>query len=234
MYLSNGKSSNIYVIYHFPYNVINSDIFTQIIPSKAICPQLSYMISADTLDEISNKNNFLAEYSTYYWVWKNTTPTDYIGFFQYRRYLNLNSVNNTPWSSEALTQLTNDYDIILPNKIQFNCSILDQYAMFHDPFYINKAIEILSTKHPTITPYFKEALTFNEGSFCNMFYMKWYFFNEYMSIMIPLFNELELFLNPGHQPKIFAYIGERLFNGYIHFLKSTKNPSIKHLDIVMM
>lgn len=245
MLLPNGKTSSIYVIYHFPYRIVNSEVFTQIRPSQVLAPDLPSMISADSGNEISNKNSLIAEYSTYYWVWKNTIPTDYIGFFQYRRYIpflpsSQNSSNDeillqsNGWTKEHLSTITDNFDIILPGDFYLWRSIKDHYPLFHDKFYLDKSIEIISNKYPYIAPYYIDALNQWSGHFCNMFYMKWEYFDEYMNFIMDVFSELEKHIKPDYQEKCLAFVAERIFNGFTCYLKNSKNPRLTQFPILFL
>lgn len=237
MLLKNNKSIKLYVIYHLPFRVVNSEILTPILCKRELAPSVTNMISADVLDEISYKNEYLAEYTTYYWVWKNEIKTDYIGFFQYKRYLQIkenvestnieeDAVRLNGWTGDDVEKILSEYDILLPAPNVFDCSLREQYLRYHSEFYLDKALEIIKDKYPNDHQYYVDAMNGNTGYFCNMFIMKREYFEEYMEFVFSIFNELEKVLEPGHQGKCFAYLGERLFNGYLNVLKSRGNVRI--------
>lgn len=58
----------------------------------------------------SEMNNFYSELSGYYWIWKNYSIKDYIGFCHYRRYFDF--MDNIP----NVDEIFKEYDIILPSK----------------------------------------------------------------------------------------------------------------------
>lgn len=234
MILKNGKSIKLYVIYHFPFRVVNSELFTPILCKKELAPSITNMISADVGEHISFKNEYLAEYTTYYWVWKNDIRTNYIGFFQYKRYLQIkdnidsindeeDAINKNGWTGDEIEKLLAEYDVLLPTPNVFDCSLRSQYERYHSMFYLDKALEIIKEKYPSEYKYYVQAMEGNVGHFCNMFIMKREYFDEYMEFIFSVFNELEKVLEESHQVKCFAYLGERLFNGYLNVLKSREN-----------
>lgn len=237
---------NIYVIFHKPYIEVSSEIFTPILCKSNKLNENLNMISADTGDNIANLNNLYAEFSTFYWVWKNNLTSKYIGFFQYRRYLSLtdnliNQKNNLQivdyfgWNYDNAVNIFKENDILITQPNFFNgINIKEQYCCWHDIYYLEKSLEIIKNKYPDYIEDCDKALSKSSGYFCNLFIMRRDIFHQYMSFIMDIFQELELCIKSNCQYKLFAYIGERLFNCYIEHLRNSTNLRIKEVPRIFV
>lgn len=238
--MSIKKLANIYVIHHGPYKNLQSEILTPIYTKKDIIPN---SLSSDIGDHIANENPLYAEYSTFYWVWKNQIPYKYTGFFQYRRYISLkDNVTNLMdeknmekaiefygFNEKTLNSLLDKYDIILPNLVIFpGYSVISHY-LANNPgsIYMDSALEIIKSKYPDYVTDFHAALSKNCYYSCNMFILRTDIFNNYMNWIMDIFNELKIKHSPPNTVKVFAYLGERLFNVFLNHLNRTENIRIK-------
>lgn len=102
------KSIKIFVGYHKPYQLLESDILTPIHLGRSVAMQQSkdskntasdvewlkkHMIGDDTSDNISVKNRQYCELTGIYWIWKHYDEIgnpDYLGFMHYRRHFIFN------------------------------------------------------------------------------------------------------------------------------------------------
>ena len=79
----------IYISAHKPATMLHSKILCPIqVGCEVASVQYDGMEKDNTRDNISKKNGRYCELTAQYWAWKNTL-TQYVGFFHYRRYLNL-------------------------------------------------------------------------------------------------------------------------------------------------
>ena len=91
----------------------------------------------NTGDNISNKNQFYAEYTFHYWFWKNEIaklPDDiWIGFCTYRRFWknskdnNNNNTNSENFSEKVIQEIPlewNNYDTILGDHIELKFKLM--------------------------------------------------------------------------------------------------------------
>ena len=137
---------DIYVISHKPYTMIESEIFTPIFTKRELVPNDSNILCSDEGDNIASENPLYAEFSTYYWVWKNRKIPKYVGFFQYRRYISFKdnvtctntlseAINKYGWNKEDLESLLDDCDVLLPTSLNFRMygrgNMWDQYNFYH-------------------------------------------------------------------------------------------------------
>ncbi|MGH4120181.1 glycosyltransferase [Clostridium sp.] len=233
---------DIYVISHKPYKMIESEMFTPIFTKREIVPNDYNILCSDEGDNISNENPLFAEFTTYYWVWKNRKIPKYVGFFQYRRYISFKdnvagcnnfseAINKYGWNKEELENLLEDCDVLLPTSLNFRMfglgNMWNQYNRWHKSSYLNTALEIIKEKYPSYEVDCYAALFSNEVYYINLFIMTGDLFDSYMTWIMDIFEELKKRLNPEYNVKDFAYLGERLFNIFLVHQQRTKNIKIK-------
>lgn len=127
----------------------------------------------------SEINNFYSELSGYYWIWKNYSIKDYIGFCQYRRYFDF--MDNIP----NVDEIFKEYDIILPSKENFGCSIYNQYKQCHNIDDLNEIMDIVKNKDISV-----DVLLSDNSMYCfNMFIMKKELFYEYCDFVFGICQE---------------------------------------------
>lgn len=192
-------------------------------------------------------------YILYNWLSENPDLT-YIGFGHYRRILAVTKYLQTipsPISDKKMRKLTNkfseneisnfikDYDIILPHKWSFNCSVNEQYKMCHPAEDFDLAIEILKKEYPEYIDAAEEYLNGNSGYYCLNFVMRR---NLYIQCFSWIFNIL--FKLEKERKDVWktytaysnirtpAYIAERIINIWlIHNIKKY-NLKIKETNMI--
>lgn len=229
----------IYITTHKPYKFLNSEIFFPIAANKTLGDSLN-IISSDTGDNIAHLNKYIAEFSTFYWAWKNDTTSKYISFFHYRRYLilngsrsvdfNSNSVESYGFTKEYVKSLFENYDIFVMSPLRFDSvTIYEQYCLCHEKIIMDTALDFINKKYPDYYESFIKAFQKNYGYYANMFIMRREDFNDYMAFIFDVFENIKDVIFSSHQDKPFAYLAERLFSGYVEYLISIKNFKIKEL-----
>ena len=233
---------DIYVISHKPYKLVESNIFTPIFTKREIVPNDYNILCSDEGDNIASENSLYAEFSTYYWVWKNRKIPKYVGFFQYRRYISFkdnvigtndfsDAIDKYGWNKEQLENLLEDCDVLLPTSLNFRMyglgNMWTQYNLCHKSLYLNTAVEIIKEKYPSYEVDCDIALLNTEIYYINLFIMRGDLFDIYMTWIMDIFDELKKRLNPDYNIKDFAYLGERLFNIFLVHQQRTKNIKIK-------
>lgn len=104
---NNTAKGKIFIAYHKPFKMLKGDNIVPVHAGRACTKErkgdkkntaqelsiLKEMVGDDTGETISHRNNEYSECSVLYWIWKNENikNLDYVGFFQYRRQLILNS-----------------------------------------------------------------------------------------------------------------------------------------------
>lgn len=236
------KLVEIYVISHKPYKMIESEIFTPIFTKSGIVPSNNNILCSDKDDNIASENSLYAEFSTYYWVWKNRKLPKYVGFFQYRRYIsfkdNVTGTNNANevidkygWSKEGVEELLTDCDVLLPTSLNFRMlgmgNMWSQYKIWHKESYLDAALEIIKEKYPSYIGDSFTALFSSEIYYVNLFIMKSDLFDSYMTWIMDIFEEIKKRVDIDYTIKDFAYLGERLFNIFLVNKQRTENIKIK-------
>lgn len=213
----------IFVVYYKPAPLIKTDIFEPIQAGRAIANTPSRagtftneekswlnnnMIGDDTGENISNLNRYFAEITALYWIWKNT-DSPFVGMFQYRRFLSLNSNTHYPYvefpsirflhlgikhlekfSLSFLHDLELEkkyilpwfatHDILLSEPLKFNA--YEHYKTEHIISDLDKALTILKKKHPEMYDFALENLNSEEGVYpSNLFITRREILNNYAS-----------------------------------------------------
>jgi len=211
----------IFVVYYKPAPLIKTDIFEPIQGGRAIADtpsrqgtftkeQIEWlnnnMIGDDTGNNISALNRNFAELTALYWIWKNT-KSPFVGMFQYRRFLSLNSNAHYPmvefpsmrmrhlgikhlekFSKIFLRDLELEkkfilpwfatHDILLSEPIRLNA--YKQYHEEHVSADLNKALEIIKQKYPQMYDFAVENLNSEEGFYpSNLFITRREILNHY-------------------------------------------------------
>lgn len=232
------ENIKIYISYHKPISKLELP-FIKMIPTNL----------KDGIN-IAYKNNY-CELRTQYYVWKNCTP-DYVGFFQFRRYLDTSKevcrVNTSkkprPYVIkkkpnvqgmflDRILDFKEKYDVIAPIPEYIGISVYERYAVSkgHRKEDLDMIINILLSKYPHFSDAVKVYLNGFYEYYGNIFFMKKNIYNEYCSWLFDiLFNFDEQVINV--LPKTNGYLGERLFGIYFTYLKLKKNLFLGELPRV--
>ena len=106
----------IYVLTHKSFDCPNDDIYKPLLNGSFNYTDDFGYLRDDSGDNISNLNNYYAEMTGEYWVWKNS-DSNIIGFCHYRRYFAKNILLKK-LEKEDIEEILNDYDMILPNRVR--------------------------------------------------------------------------------------------------------------------
>ncbi len=230
----------IFVGYYKPNYIFKSNVYQPILTSS-IDWNAPDLIRDDTGINISEKNKHYGELTGNYWVWKNFVPTtnaEYIGYCHYRRFLdfNMHKMKDVPfkpikdtefkkifkeYTEENILNCIEGYDIILPQKLKFGLSILDQYFKYHPLGEFNLALKVIEDLYPE---YLLETLKLfgaKEMVTCLHFVMKKELFNEYMEWLFNILFTIEertdwSKYNTYNTVRVPAYLAERLFNVWLN------------------
>jgi hypothetical protein len=171
-------------------------------------------IGDDSGDSISLENEYYAEISSMYWVWKNAPRSDYVGFFHYRRFLNFgeplcpeehwskrnffdfepSTLQRFGWTKDLAQAALGGCDLAIPHREpvirppQWDqpCSIYTHYRNSHVTRDINLALQVIKELYPNDYHFAKNVIESYYGHFCHMYVMRWQMFQEYMSWLIPI------------------------------------------------
>lgn len=227
----------LYVLTHTPCTFIKAESLYPIASNKDIGEKLN-IISTDTLDNINSENNLFAEFTSFYWAWKNDTSSQYISFFNYNKYLILNEnpeiINDNyeyGWNRETVKSIFENYDIVVSKPLNFEMTIYEQYYICHKDNLLDKLMEVVRRKYPWVAESFEIALQSKSGYYFNLFVMKKSDFDNYMKFAFNIFSEIKKEVKEDLKEKSFSYLGERLFNCYVEYLKKAENFKVKEVYI---
>ena len=230
-----------------------TDLYMPIQVGKALSDISLNMLSDDTGDNISHKNNSYCELTGMYWAWKNLKDIDNIGFCHYRRYFDFmhNGRRFFPLTTFKDAQFEElDYNIskkayyflqkggcIIAKPLHLHTSIYYQYCENH----YGKDFRILGDviRDTQEQKYYKAfwdiLIKGNIFYHCNMFIMNWAQFDKYCNWLFPILNEVEKRIDITNydktQKRIYGYLSERLLGLYIHAEKiNTMNIPIMKIS----
>lgn len=230
------------------YIIYNSELKYYIPDNDYLC---LFKADVDYGINISKKTNY-CELRSHYWIWKNEIEkfddNDMIGFFHYRRYIDLSRIsdiknikkiepyniiekpNIEKYISKNTIDKISEFDIISPIAEKTGVKVIDRYSLSrgHRKEDIVLLRDIIFEKYPQYIFYFDKYMNSKEEYYANMFIMKKNIFNDYCNW---LFDILEEFDNRCIDMKknTDGYIAERLFGVYITYLKYEKFLSIVYL-----
>jgi hypothetical protein len=181
---------------------------------------------------ISSKNPFYCELTALYWIWKNyeCDPERTIGLAHYRRVLCEHSpisfLLKKPLALSKINRLLQQYDLVLPNKVEFERGIYSQYGEAHDLDDLDLCLNYLTSSsnlNPLVLKKFKEE---KRASVYNMIICKKRIFDSYcewlFNILFAVESDLKLSERTGYQQRVAGFLSERLFNLWL-----IQNPKYK-------
>lgn len=258
----NKKKINIFTVYHKPSMLYKSKIVTPIHAGREIAFSKSKdgsinaddykwlennMIGDNTGENISCKNRFYNETTVLYWIWKNC-KSSVAGLMHYRRLFDFSGlVNNSKpktvldsfnISSDVIKNILSEYDIILPNKLNFGTeTVYSQYARYHHIEDLELALNIVKEKYPQMAFYADNLKEINCGYFFNMLIAKKDVFDKYAEYLFDVLFELSKRLPPReernlYQQRIEAFIAERISTVYFNYMIAECGLKVKEVPVV--
>lgn len=184
-------------------------------------------IRDDSGDNISALNDYYGELSGEYWAWKHS-DADIIGFCHYRRWyakgLNLKKI-----TKEDIIKDLNKYDIILPHELNFKQTLYDiqketditqpNYDATYEDYL--KVDEVLEKFFPDYVKYYREVMNGKKMWAYTIFISTRETANKYFSWLFDVLDKLneeldiEKYDRKYRDPRIFAFIAERLLTVYV-------------------
>lgn len=207
----------IYVATHKKIDMQKENGYTPIQVGAEINEPLPYL-KDNTGENISSKNKNYCELTALYWIWKNTSE-DIVGLTHYRRFFYKNCFSKTILKIEDIEKILNKYDIILPSKMNLNMTIEEHYKKYHHIEDLYKCREIINDIYPEYIESFDKVLKRKSLHAFNMFIMDKNRFNDYMTWLFKIFEELEKTIDISgydeYNKRIYGFLSERLLNVWI-------------------
>ena len=226
-----------------------------------------FILRDDSGDNISHLNPNFCELTAMYWAWKNV-DSSYYGLFHYRRILDLSeqalkappSLEPTQvnakkkwrasafgYTKERVDELLAHYDIILPQRyidrkdnLDFSdMTLYDIYAKYHYAKDLDKAIELIKSRHPEMQAALESTLFTKPPRWyiANMFIMRKELYFAYCEWLFPLLFALEAEIDissyDSYQARIYGFLAERIFNIWLEYQRQTTRPRILEAPMIL-
>lgn len=238
----NSTKTKIIVCYHKDSYIFRNDVLLPIHVGKEISANTILDIEKDNTGEnISAKNPYYCELTGLYWLWKNVKAENY-GLFHYRRFLDIRDkyskkdplypslLHLKDWNGSIIDSQMELYDVILPNKNEFELNMYDYYKRDHVINDFDIVIDIIKKDYPQYINACEKSLNHNKCYFYNMFIMKKNLFNEYCTWLFDILqkaeSQIDLKGRDSYQRRAFGFLGERLLNIFVQY-KTETNQNIK-------
>ncbi len=203
-------------------------------------PDLDYLsvIDPDRRDGVNiADNNDYSELRSHYWVWKNDLNYSHIGFFQFRRYLDLSGAERRwPYTirrrpqAEMFSAIDHylQYDVVGPKAEFTGESVQTRFARKHHKEDLDLICAIISDCYPEYTDAMNTYLSEEYEYYCNMYLMRKEVFASYCSW---LFDILDQYVKKRTKipPRMPGYLAERLFG--IWYAKVKCEGKLKWADV---
>lgn len=221
-----GSNIQLYVVYHKELEL--PDI-----------PSLSFFRSDTTKGENIAHLADYCELRIQYLVWKNI-KADYVGFFHYRRYLELNKDKLIPlptskrlspyhiqrkpeanmFTQDKISGIVTEFDVIAPIWEYTGISVRDRYAcaLGHRASDLQLIEEIIAEKYSDFYFAAQKYLNGKGEYFGNIYIMKWEHFDSYCKWLFDILNQFDERVKDP-LPRTDGYLGERLFGIYFTWMQ---------------
>ena len=215
MHTDNG-SIQLYVITHKEMKLPRSEI---LIPIRS---------DRNDGDNISDKEDY-CELRAQYWIWKNISNVEYIGFFHYRRYLKLGLYNNNKlrtvkpytikwkpnikgYQKKLIGELIYKYDLIAPVAEEIGESVWEHYdkSAGHSKEDLIAVYQIVKKNYPQYLSAADYYLSGTKEYFGNIYIMRGEIFRDYCKWVFDILSEFDN-INENKLKFSDGHLGERLF-----------------------
>lgn len=176
-------------------------------------------------DNISDKNQYYCELTALYWVWKNkSTLYDAIGLCHYRRLFTkrrLSIKKQFFLSNNDISQILNQYDVILPEKFYWTTTVAKMYFEIGGGYQkdLDLTKDAIHKLFPDYLPVFQKILDGYCASYCNMFIMSSENMNRYCEWLFNILEYVESKIDISgytvQEKRVFGYLAEILMNVWI-------------------
>lgn len=191
-------------------------------------------------DHIADRMSY-CELRAQYWVWRNRYygDADYVGFFHYRRYLDLPSRQIIPapvgrrpvpykirkrpdakaYSDPTLEALVKEFDVIAPVWEYTGVPVRQRYQASGKQRSedLDTVSQIILEKYPEFTDALHTYLSGQGEYYGNIYIMRWPYFQKYCAWLFSVLLEFDR-RAVGIPPFTDGFLGERLFGIYFIWL----------------
>jgi len=207
--------------------------------------------SDDVGESISEKNSSYCELTGLYWIWKNDKTSDIVGLCHYRRYFAFQEPGRFSFigsreitagrdfkayiekmiNPSKLNTYLDKYDMILPTARSFSIGIEEYYQKEHIAEDWDIMKDVLNELYPEYSHSMGKVFAGKWFYSYNMFVMRRKIFDEYMSWLFSILNEVEKRITISqdvYQRRVVGFLAERLLNVYVdyHHFKVKEIPIV--------
>lgn len=243
--------AQIFISYNKFFMFWISEVFQPIYKGSFPFPEGNYGIRDNIGDNIAQKSEVYRKLTAQYWVWKNLLhklDTDYIGFFDYRRFLDFNilDTNKIPfhpinladflevyknYTQENILCRINGYDVVVPDKFVSTDSIKDLFLGCTDAEDIDSLVATIKEISPEYIEATEAVLSGNELYSHLIYIMKKDLFPEFMQWLFSILEVVEKRIDLAKYEKmpdnhIIVNMAEVLFNIWVRH----KSKNIKVME----
>lgn len=226
------KQKEIVTMYIATHKKINKPDYSYYIPIRVgahINKNDFGYLRDDIKNNISSKNQNYSELTAIYWIWKND-KSNIVGINHYRRYFfnsNTSYNMNNVITKEKITNILNNYDIVVPQPIvMIKDNVYTYYKRHHYIKDLNICEDIILKEFPEYHESYLKILNRHYYFPCNMFICKKVIFDKYMSwlfeILFKLEKEIDISNYDDYNKRVYGFISERLFNVWLEKNKQYK------------
>ncbi|MEG1932355.1 MAG: DUF4422 domain-containing protein [Pygmaiobacter sp.] len=226
--MCSNPQMSLYVVHHIAVDIPKQPM---VIPLRSDCAEG---------ENIASKFDY-CELRAQYYVWKSDKTSDYMGFFHYRRYLDI-SVPAIPATekrmhpyriqkqpapqsnNKLLLDAVRQFDVIAPIPEYTGISVLERYGQGKGQREsdLRMMAELIEERHPEFSPAAAQYLNGKSEYYGNMYLMRRAEFQAYCAWLFDLLFEFDRRV-PNAPPHTDGYLGERLFGIYFTWLCSRAN-----------
>ena len=232
------NKTEIFVLTHKKFDLPQNNMYKPILNGSANHDDDFGYLRDDSGDNISALNDYYAEMTGEYWVWKNA-DADIVGFCHYRRYF-AKGLSLKILEKEDILDILNDYDIILPNKAHMGMTNIDDIKktrkfLDYGPYIEDYCIlrNVLEKDYPDYIEFYDEMLNEKTCHWFNMFISKRELADEYFKwvfdILEKVKSEIDFDKYDDDQKRILGFFSERLINVYV----KKNNLKVKEMPILI-
>lgn len=231
------KNTKIIIATHKQYQMPNDEIYLPVHVGKEGKEELGY-VGDNTGINISLKNLNFCELTGLYWA-RHNLDSDYIGLAHYRRHFKGKQKDknkfNTILTSQELTDLLNETDIVLPKKRKYYIeTIYSHYAHTLHAEDLDITREIISEIYPNYLKSFDKIMKRRSAHMFNMFIMKKEYVEEYCDWLFEILFELEKRLDISHysafEARLYGRVSEVLLDVWLDY----KGYEYKEIPVVFV
>ena len=226
---------SIYVLTHKKFYLDEDDLYVPILNGSKLCDDDFGYLRDDSGDNISDLNEYYAELTGEYWVWKNS-DADIVGFCHYRRFFAKNLLLNKKIDKKEIEDILVNFDIIMPKRNNLTKTNFENIAgSYNDwgygtnPLEYKKLRNIIKNFYPDYLDAFDSVLVSKWCYWYNMFICKKELADKYFTWLFDILKKMENEVNfdDYENKRVLGFLSERLLTVFI--IKNQLNVKEKHI-----